>query len=203
MTDESTRDLAGPPPDGAIEDDAVQIEVRIAEPKQLFNSIDPSPFREKDLDPAAENFIVGWARQAHRKAALSLLVHVGQPAAPDEAAQVAEAIHEFFRARAEATRAKLRLIFRYGRISLVIGIVAMGVSVALGSLVERWLSDENLASLVRESLIIGGWVAMWKPLETFLYDWWPILADARLFDRLGKMPIRFAETGGAPAGRER
>ena len=31
------------------------IEVHVAELKQLFNSIDPSPFRNKDPDPRAED----------------------------------------------------------------------------------------------------------------------------------------------------
>jgi hypothetical protein len=35
---------------------------RVAELRQLFNAIDPSPFRERDLDPRAEEFIVEWAR---------------------------------------------------------------------------------------------------------------------------------------------
>jgi len=39
------------------------IEVRVADLKQLFNAMDPSPFREKDLDPEAEEFIGGWARE--------------------------------------------------------------------------------------------------------------------------------------------
>ncbi len=34
------------------------IEVRVTELRQLFNAIDPSPFRERDLDPRAEQFIV-------------------------------------------------------------------------------------------------------------------------------------------------
>jgi hypothetical protein len=33
---------------------------------------------------------------------------------------------------------------------------------------------------------------MWRPLEVFLYDWWPIRADARLYDRLAVMPVRIA-----------
>jgi hypothetical protein len=31
---------------------------------------------------------------------------------------------------------------------------------------------------------------MWRPLENFLYDWWPIRAEARLFDRLSAMTVR-------------
>jgi hypothetical protein len=42
---------------------------------------------------------------------------------------------------------------------------------------------------------------MWRPLEIFLYDWWPIRADARLFDRLAAMPVSLhgaqAAVGGA------
>ena len=47
-----------------IPPDCVRIEVHVAELKQLFNAIDPSPFRERDLDPNAEEFIVGWAKEA-------------------------------------------------------------------------------------------------------------------------------------------
>jgi hypothetical protein len=38
---------------------------------------------------------------------------------------------------------------------------------------------------------------MWRPLEIFLYDWWPIRAEARLFDRLGAMPVRITYASGA------
>jgi hypothetical protein len=34
------------------------IEVRVAELRQLFNAVDPSPFRDRDLDPRADAFIV-------------------------------------------------------------------------------------------------------------------------------------------------
>jgi hypothetical protein len=44
------------------------------------------------------------------------------------------------------------------------------------------VGDGGLGWVVRESLVIGG-LAMWRPLEVFLYDWWPIRADARLFGR--------------------
>ncbi len=59
------------------------------------------------------------------------------------------------------------------------------------------LSGNSLGRLLQESLVIGGWVAMWKPMEIFLYDWWPIRAEARLFDRLSAMPVRVACTDSA------
>jgi len=33
---------------------------------------------------------------------------------------------------------------------------------------------------------------MSRPMEVFLYDWWPIRADAQLADRLSAMPVRIS-----------
>jgi hypothetical protein len=42
---------------------AHRLEVRLSTLRQLFNSLDPSPFHEKDLDREAEEYIVGWANE--------------------------------------------------------------------------------------------------------------------------------------------
>jgi hypothetical protein len=31
---------------------------------------------------------------------------------------------------------------------------------------------------------------MWRPLEIFLYDWWPMRREARLAEKLAVMPVR-------------
>jgi len=36
----------------------------------------------------------------------------------------------------------------------------------------------------RESLTIVGWVAMWRPVEIFLYDWWPLVRRIRVYKNL-------------------
>jgi hypothetical protein len=158
----------------------------------LFNAIDPSPFRERDLDPNAEESIVDWATEASPSATLGLTVYLDRPAGlPNESADLREAIHEFFHHRAEILRHRLRELFRRGRISLVIGVCALGVSLVVGNFVGRLFSN-HFAQIFQESLLIGGWVAMWKPMEIFLYDWWPIRAEATLADRLSVMPVRIS-----------
>jgi hypothetical protein len=177
-----TRDL---PPGCAL------IEVHVADLKQLFHSLDPTPFRERDLDPNAEEFIAGWARELGADVPLALIVHVDR--AVTDAEQVTtlqSAVKEFFAERAKATRQKLRLLFRRGRTSLVIGLVCVAVSILAGNLAEDALEHTRFAGIAGESLLIGGWVAMWRPLEIFLYEWWPIRAEARLFDRLSAMIVR-------------
>jgi hypothetical protein len=169
----------------------VLIEVHVGELKQLFNSIDPSPFRERDLDPNTEEFIVGWAREAGREARLGLLVHLDRPAGPpNEPNALRDAVHEYFRERARASRQRLRLLLRRGRIALLIGLFALATSLLLGDLIAWGLEGRRIGEILRESLLIGGWVAMWRPLEVFLYDWWPIRDEARLYDRLAAMPVQ-------------
>ncbi|MGH7631998.1 MAG: hypothetical protein ACREOF_21900, partial [Gemmatimonadales bacterium] len=90
-----------------------------------------------------------------------------------------------------------------GRISLVIGLAVLAVFIGVSQLVASRTSGGGVGGVLRESLLIGGWVAMWRPLEVFLYDWWPIRAEAKLFDRLAAMPVRIsygaAPCAGAPA----
>ena len=124
--------------------------------RQLFNSIDPSPFRSRDLDPDAEEFIVGWAKDFGRTQQLALEVSIDRAAGlPDEAAVLREAIHEFFRQRALGQRRRLRELLRVGRISLAIGLVVLASAVAVGNFLSSWMKGE-LGQILREMLVVGG-----------------------------------------------
>ena len=87
-------------------------------------------------------------------------------------------------------RQNLRQLLRRGSISLAIGLSFLVTFFMLGQLVRNILGEGQWAYLLRESLMIGGWVAMWKPLEIFLYDWWPIVGERRLFMRLSRIEVR-------------
>jgi hypothetical protein len=173
------------------------IEVRVKELWQLFNAMDPSPFRQRDLDPGAAEFITDWSRELSSETPIGLVVHLERAAGgEDEGEVLREAIHEFFAQRAAASRKRLRQLFGRGRISLLIALAFLAVATGIGDALATYYQQSRVAALVREGLLIGGWVAMWRPLEVFLYDWWPIRAEARLFDRLSGMPVRieYAET---------
>jgi hypothetical protein len=170
--------------------DCELIEIHLTELKQLFNPIDPSPPREKDLDSRAEEFIVAWARAAKRDARLALQVDVDAATVTGAPEIVGDAVHEFFKQRSLSASRRLSQLFRVGRTSLLIGILFLAVAVALAGLVESALGKGPVGALLRESMVIGGWVAMWRPLEIFLYDWWPIQAERKLYDRLSVMPVK-------------
>jgi hypothetical protein len=167
----------------------VRIELRLRELAQLFNSLDPSPFVDRDLDPNAEEFIEGWAREHHQETEFELTLHLSVPPPPDRAQGVEEAVRHYFAARAEVKRRQFRQLMRRGRISLFIGLVFLTGCLFLSELVSK-VGSGAAAGILRESLLIGGWVAMWRPLEIYLYDWWPLREDRRLVERLARMQVR-------------
>jgi len=167
------------------------LELRVAEVRQLFNAMDPAPFRERDLDPNAVTYIMEWGRETRAGEPLELIVQLSrEPVTPDNAAMLRDAVHTYFRQRAVATRRQLRQLFRVGRISLLIGIAFLAFVIGVGEYLTLRIDKESYGYLVKESLIIAGWVALWRPLEIFLYDWWPIRAEAKLQDRLSEMNVR-------------
>lgn len=170
------------------------IEVRLTELNQLFNSMDPSPFHERDLDQDAEEFIVSWAQEHPRHHQLKLLIHLARPPAdlPEVQKIVATSVGHYFEHRAAMTVHELRRLMREGRMSLLIGLLFLGLcQFAATFLVQPAGGWRPMAS---EGLTIMGWVAMWKPLEICLYRWWPVLTLRNLYKRLSRMPVEVRAT---------
>jgi hypothetical protein len=177
------------------------LDLYLAETRQLFNSMDPSPFQERDLDPKAEAYIVEWAGEAPARLPLGLMVHLGrEPATEVTAAMLREAVGDHFRRRARVTWAKLRRLFRIGRISLVIGLGFVLLAIVVGESIAGMVGSGRYANVVQESLVIVGWVALWHPMGIFLYDWWPIRDEAKLLDRLGEIDVNVLDAGNRAPG---
>lgn len=167
------------------QDDQAVIEIRIRELAQLFNSLDPSPFHERDLDQDAEAYIVGWAQELPVNAALRIVVHLPEAEAAKAAERgLATSLANYFGDRAGMIDRDLRELFRNGRRDLSIGLPVLIACLAASQLLRAALGAGPLARALEESLIILGWVANWKPIETFLYDWWPVKRRRDLYWRL-------------------
>lgn len=169
---------------------AAVIELELDRLGQLFNSLDPSPFHEKDLDRDAEEFIVSWARELPRHEELRLVVHLREPHDAASARDLIEtALRHYFTYRAEMTRRELAQLLSQGRTSLLIGVLVLAAFLVAGELLTRSLGKGPEIELLQTSLLIGGWVAMWRPMEILLHDWWPVARKQRLQERLGRIEV--------------
>jgi hypothetical protein len=165
------------------------IELRLNSPRQLFNTIDPAPFHEKDLDDAAERYIVGAVENFPEDAPLQLLLHLPEDYRTDEIReQLSTALHNYFGWRSEETRRDLSRLLRGGRISLLIGLTFLVFCTVTRQLALRY-TDGMLTNLLDEGLLIIGWVALWRPIQIFLYDWWPIRRRLHTLRRIARLAV--------------
>jgi hypothetical protein len=165
------------------------IDIRLSDLRQLFNSLDPAPFHEKDLDRDAEEYIAGSADEFSPGTPLELVIHlpttqVGGATRSD----VPRAVHNYFAYREEEQTRRIRFELRQGRAALAIGLAFLAICMVLRQIAGS-LPYPPLQETFRESLLILGWVAMWRPLQIFLYDWWPLRHYAALYRKLARMPV--------------
>ena len=167
------------------------IEIRIEDIAQLFESLDPFPFREKDLNKEAEEFIVSWAREFPLNQPLTIVVHIPKTQASSlEARELSAAVNRYFRYRAQVISLDLNELFRVGWRALAIDLTVLSICVVGGQIAATHLSPLPVSRVVQESLTIFGWVANWKPIQIFLYDWWPIVRRRSLYERLSEAKVK-------------
>ena len=183
-----------------------RIEISLKSIDQLFNSMDPSPFHEKDLDRDAEEFIMSWAQEFPRGEPVALNIHLEHvPEHEDAPELIQRAVHHYFAYRAKLNRRDLKRLLRDGRTSLLIGLTFLAACLFTAG----FLAETHRAwSIVREGLTIAGWVAMWRPMEIYLYDWWPLRRRAQILAKLSHMDVQMrprkaragspAESGSTP-----
>jgi hypothetical protein len=169
--------------------ETILIDVSINHIAQLYNSFDPSPFHERELDERADAYIFSAAREIGADKAFKLVIHLPANASDaPESSGIESAIRSHYLYRLQTARRDLRHELRRGRTSLIIGLAFL---IACMGMREIALAIWPLAiqRILGEGLLILGWVAMWGPLEVFLYGWWPKAATCRILERLADIHV--------------
>jgi hypothetical protein len=183
-----------------ITDDRGVIKVYIRDLDQLFDSLDPSPFHERDLDRAAHEYIVSVAKELPGSAPAALVVFLDrQIGLAEEAHLLGEAIRIYFDRQSQTSQRSSRQRLRRGWGALIVGLVLLVSSVIVSQAVVRRMGQGPLATVLHESLLIGGWVAMWRPMDFFLYEYWVERAQLRIYQRLSRAAVRIVYDTPNPA----
>jgi hypothetical protein len=173
-----------------VEDHQHLIEINLREPRQLFNSLDPAPFHEKDLDASAEEYIVSAVQELGTRQQNKLVIYLPE-VQEAERISIPAAISHYFAYRAQQARADLQQLLRFGSLSLLIGVAFLCLCLML----REGMLQANAGQIVTEGLLIVGWVALWRPLEVFLYEWWPIRQRQKRFQHIANMPMEVRMRG--------
>ncbi|HXI86800.1 MAG TPA: hypothetical protein VNH64_05045 [Parvularculaceae bacterium] len=164
------------------------IDIRLKNAAALFASLDPSPLVERDLDDAVEEFIVDWAMDAPERGPVRLVLHLAEPGPGPDPETLGESIRNFFAFMAAREERRIQRLWREGRQDALVGILFLIACMAAGQAATR-LVEPPVGSFLSEGLLIIGWVANWRPVQIFLYDWRPIARRRRIYSRLADLEL--------------
>jgi hypothetical protein len=171
----------------------VLVEIRLKTISQLFNSLDPSPFLERDLDDEAVNYIETSVMEHSKNTDIKLVLMLPKEEIPNiNKKEIIEAIHNHFDYAEDLQRKKIYQIFKQGRFALLVGLILMGFSMSVSMYFESH-ANTAISMALREGLIILGWVALWRPIDVFLYSWWPELEKKKYYQKLSRIGVEFKE----------
>jgi hypothetical protein len=151
----------------------------------MFNSLDPSPFWDRDLDRAAAEFIEEEFSEKTAADAWHLSVHTYEGIGL--AADLQTAIENYYGRLASSARRALREHWWMGQLALLGGGIIFIISIGAREILRRSLGE--LPFVLDEGLIILAWLALWRPADVLMYEWVPLYRKRRRFERLAGIRV--------------
>lgn len=174
------------------------IDIRLCDLSQLFRCLDPSPFRAGTLTEDAEAYLLNRAKEQPDGQPLRITLHL--PAgtlARHPNFDIASALTGHFAACAAAEKKRLREAVQIWRQQALIGFATLSACLFLAWQISHHLTARAMTRILQESFVILGWVSVWKPIETFLYELLPSRQHRRrnLLLRLASAEVVVREDG--------
>jgi hypothetical protein len=161
------------------------VNIHVRELAQMLNSLDPSPFWDRDLDRAAAEFIEDEFRDKKSARVWHLHVHVVEGDTSPTGLQTA--VENYYGRLANSTRIALREHLWMGQLALFGGLAIFLLSMGARGILSGLLG--HLPTILDEGLIILAWLALWRPAEALIYGWVPFYRKRRLFERLAGVQV--------------
>ncbi len=161
------------------------VNIHVRDLAQMFNSLDPSPFWDRDLDRAAAEFIED--EFGEKRAADQWHLHIHAHEGVASASDIQAAIEHYYERLAHSARLGLREQARIGEIALLVGVAVFAICISLRGVLASAL--QGLSRGLDEGLIVLGWVALWRPIEVLAYGWVPLYRKRRLYQRLARIRV--------------
>ncbi|MCZ0862544.1 hypothetical protein [Methanocorpusculum vombati] len=177
----------------AQENGSILIDVHISSMDQFYNLLDPSPEEEKDLDEETETYIRNAVEDLtpdERKRArivLYLSPHLYQNSSTRK--NMERAVTANFAYRLYHENRKYAFALERGRRYLLRGLIFLVLCLVISSVFTRIFEENDVNLALAQSFVIIGWVALWKPVEFYLYDRRDLLDDLAVLEALTAMPV--------------
>lgn len=161
------------------------VEIHVSDLARLFNSLDPSPFWDRDLAKEAADFIEGEFEEKRADCVWHLRVNTARAHMNEQ--EVQTAVRSHYEREARSMRLERWRFLRVGRYSLVGGLLIFLTCITASALAAQ--SEAHASSAVAQGLTVLAWLALWRPAESLLYGWIPLYRRQRLCERLAALKV--------------
>lgn len=166
----------------------VEIQLQLPDINELLR-LPVSLYNKRTLETDAEEFIVEEAEALPPKAAINIKVHLPLSEVKHKD-DIAPAIRRHFCYRKEQSQKEYKRIFKYGWRILFIALGLLAVIFSITEIAFYYMPDNKPLLFIHESFIILSWVALWRPMELLLYEWYPVKTDINLYTRLEQSNVQ-------------
>lgn len=162
------------------------VEVFVNNAQQLFDSKDPAPFRDRDLDNDFVKYIFASFSEFSMSTPIKIVVTINDHETEHlDASAVSNAMDNFFAYEIALQMSEIRQFLRRSLFAFAMGVSVLFLSIGVAQSIEVD-SPPGILGVLREGIVIFGWVALWKPLELILFDWYPLVERLRLYKKIKK-----------------
>lgn len=174
-----------------VENGRICVDLNLKSIKQIFDEKDPSPFRVRDLDIDATDYITSAVEEFSAKTPMKIVIfcETKHEETLISSSALVNAIHSFYAYEEELAKKELKGKLKQGQLAFLIGSTFLMFCLGLSEVLEALVFHAFAKKFFLEGLGIIGWVALWFPVNIFLYEWWPIASDRKIYNKIAKMPI--------------
>lgn len=170
------------------------IEVSVSKTQQLFDARDPAPFRQRDLDDDFVEYILSSVREFSMSTPLKIVLYIEEKETSELSKEsLREAIKTYFSYKIDLQTSELKAFAKRAQFFLLVGLLVLALCITIAqSLVVP--NSSTIIGIIREGIVIFGWVSIWKPIELILFDWFPIWELIRFYRKIlnSEVEIQFA-----------
>ena len=161
------------------------VDVRVPAIENLFDKRDPAPFRERDLDPGLRDYLLESAEDLLSRGPPRLVFWLEKPC---QAGELEEPVRAHFTYELERLERHRRRQVKLGYVALLIAFGLIATFISLAQLLAHELTS-TLGAALKETLIISGWVLLWRPVEVLVYDGLPWRRQRKVLRHLLAAPV--------------
>lgn len=174
------------------DNDIIELNIDIKNIDTLLKNEGSIASIEETLSKSIEQYLFKAVKRYPLSHMIKLIIIIKESQRQGNDEEIEKIVHSHFCYKVKETQLYLKEQFRQWGINSLIGILFLILCLIIGGILEKF-THIGIIKIIRESLLIIGWVALWEPVTFILFGWRIINRDKHYYMKLSNIPIEVIE----------